>query len=320
MATPLAKVVRAAAVLTWAAAACVVPRVAAGQGPIAVRVGADNDAFEFWIPPWDRPDQDYTSGVRGTLTYAGRSGIWPVRAMLAGTGTVTHRFGIGQSIYTGTRDAGQVPTAAQAASRPNAGWLFVTIAQQDSTARGTDEAGFDVGVVGQPALGSTMQRFFHSLGPQYNRVVDWTRQLPFEPGFVVWRDRARVVDAWSSGAFRGATRLEAGASLGTILTEARLGVSTDLGLRLGSAADAPRLLFDAAARAHGIVRDEFLDGTFFRKGDYVAREPAVLEGTAGLTASWRAWAATFRATRTTKRYAAQPRAAAFGTLEMEWRP
>ena len=40
---------------------------------VDVDVRADNDAFNFWQAPWNRPDEEYTSGVRLTVV-ARRSG------------------------------------------------------------------------------------------------------------------------------------------------------------------------------------------------------------------------------------------------------
>ena len=35
----------------------------AQSDPRTLTVRADNDAFDFWMYPWNRPDFEYTSGV-----------------------------------------------------------------------------------------------------------------------------------------------------------------------------------------------------------------------------------------------------------------
>lgn len=77
------------------------------QGPLAVSVRADNDAFDFWMPPWSRPDEEYTSGVRATFEYAGAA--WWERWLhrrVTGRGAdlehvATRTYALGQDMYTG---------------------------------------------------------------------------------------------------------------------------------------------------------------------------------------------------------------------------
>ena len=44
----------------------------------AVRTRIDNDAFNFWLGPWDRPDEEYSSGVRIAADWAGPA-FWSKR-------------------------------------------------------------------------------------------------------------------------------------------------------------------------------------------------------------------------------------------------
>jgi len=44
---------------------------ASAQQLQSVSVRADNDAFNFWQAPYRRPDEEYTSGVRGSLVFFG---------------------------------------------------------------------------------------------------------------------------------------------------------------------------------------------------------------------------------------------------------
>ena len=303
---------------------------AAAQGPTAVRVAADNDAFNFWLPPWDRPDREYTSGARGTLEYAGRPG-WPVWPRLSrdASRVSSHSFSIGQAIYTGVREPNIFARPndwqddGQHRVRPNAGWLYVEAAERDSTARATTELAVAVGVVGPPALAEQMQRFFHSLGPEFQRPVDWTRQLPFEPGFVARYLRTSTVGTFGdANRWRGAFTTELGGSAGTILTalSAGAGVATDVALGGAPAsATAPHLAFTAGFSGQFVLRDEFLDGTIFRTSDRVDKQPIVTEARFALTFRWRQLGVTYRATHSGRQYDGQGPAASWGTIQTEWR-
>jgi hypothetical protein len=42
---------------------------AIAQTPHVLLLRVDNDAFDFWMMPWNRPDEEYSSGVH--ITYDG---------------------------------------------------------------------------------------------------------------------------------------------------------------------------------------------------------------------------------------------------------
>jgi hypothetical protein len=296
---------------------------AGGQAPKVIRVGADNDAFNFWMPPWARPDREYTSGVRGDLVYDGPlrlRGLDRLRRGVCGNtaaGCATSAVGIGQAIYTG--DTGN-PSESH---RPNAGWLFLRLSERDSSARVTQDVSLEVGIVGPPALGEPMQKLFHALGPEYQRPVDWSRQRPFEAGFLArmartTRHRELVAGGWQLVA----TSHLAGA-LGTILTSATGGGGVSAGVPLGGA-DArgwwPRLEIGADLRAHVVVRDEFIDGTFFRSSERVRRKALYDEERITFALRWSPVTISYRATRTGMQYRGQPAPAEWSTIELEWRP
>ena len=321
---------RRAATVIVAALALSAP--AAAQRPAAIRLAADNDAFNFWMLPWDRPDQEYTSGVRGVLEYNGRLGWWPWQLITrdsAGTartaGTVTHSFALGQEIYTGRANASpqSLALSAPVASRPNAGWLYLEAAQRDSSRRATSELSVAVGVTGTPSLGGEMQRFFHSIVAEYNRPVDWSRQLPFEPGFVVRYSRFDVLKPFGNGTrVHGAIRSELGGAIGSILTEGVVGASAGAEFGLGRlpGSDAPlSMVLTAGARTRAVLRDEFLDGTFFRTSESVPKKSVVFEQRVSIAFRWRQLSIAYRASRSSRQYTGQPRPASWGTLETEWR-
>ena len=165
---------------------------------------------------------------------------------------------------------GEGPTApglaapAHPSLRPNAAWLYVDAAERDSVGDTIDEFRVAVGVVGPPALGGPMQRFFHTLGPLYPLPVDWSRQLPFEPGFVATISRTRIVTEFGSvTGTHGALMARATASLGTVLTGATAGGAASVSVPIGGAPSSefwPTAMFSVEVAAHGVLRDESLDG------------------------------------------------------------
>lgn len=309
------------------------PRAVA-QRPDAIRIGADNDAFNFWIPPWSRTDQEYTSGVRGSLEYFGPSRwLAPLRRLGAyvtcdrAGPCGTHSFGIGQAIFTGSTDdyslvalqSGHAPPP----TRPNAGWLFVELSERDSSSRGAGELSVQLGIVGPPALGEQMQRFFHSLGPDYQRPMNWSRQLPFEPGFVVRYSRMTQVVGFADGdRWRGSIVSHLGGAVGTIATDAvaGLGIRADISLVPGrNDAASPRVVLSLDGRERFVVRDEFLDGTLFRRSERMSKRPLVGEGSAAVSFYWRQLGLTYRVNKLGRQYDGQQMMSSWGSIETEWR-
>jgi lipid A 3-O-deacylase len=295
---------------------------AAAQSPRAIRVGADNDAFNFWMPPWDRTDREYTSGVRGTLEYDGSlnlPGLARLRRGVCGTtvtGCASRSLSIGQAIYTGDT---QFPSSTH---RPNAAWLFVEAAERDSSARVIQEVQLAVGVVGPPALGEPMQKLFHALGPEYQKPVDWRRQLPFEPGFVARLSRTTTHAGFQASTWNGAFTSHLGGALGTIVTSVTGGGGVRAGMQLGGAKSGswwPRLEVGGEVRGHLVARDEFLDGTAFRSSERVPRKAFYDEERLSLGLRWAQITISYRATRTGLQYTGQPAAAEWSAIDLEWR-
>ncbi len=333
----------AAPLLIAAAPLVVSTRVAEAQRPSALRVGADNDAFNFWIPPWDRTDHEYTSGVRGSVEYDGPiawSGWprWPRMTRRAPSDTarretrtasrLTHTFSLGQMIFTGNELTQNslalvAPGYGPRASRPNAAWLYLEAAERDSSDLGMSELSLAIGIVGSPALGSQMQNLFHSLGQEYQRPSDWSRQLPFEPGFVA--RYAKVVPLLSFGdGERRRSQLSAngGAAVGTIQTSLSVGAeaTTDMALgSIGQSALTPRIAFTLGGGMDVVLRDEFLDGTLFRASDRVSKNALVGHAHAAITFRWRQIGVTYRANRVGPQYAGQARPTTWSSIETEWR-
>lgn len=297
-------------------------RDAAAQRTVTVR--ADNDAFNFWQVPWNRPDEEYTSGVRLTVGDAGRA-WWARGKRGAGSGCgdaanpcAEHSYAFGQDIYTAARRRGQ-PTPP-AGARPDAGILWFSASNRLGRAAKVTEVRWTVGVTGKPALAAPMQRFFHDLAPAFNRPIDWTTQLPAEPVFAASYDQRR---SRTSGAVEW--QPHAGASLGNLLTEARVGMGARVGRSLrprGLASNDRRAAwaFVSDATLRGVARNEALSGTLFRPSGRVALRPVVTELQAGLHVRWRALSLAWIAHQTSAEYRTRRGAHAWSTLEAAWSP
>jgi lipid A 3-O-deacylase len=284
----------AGVVALWCAAA---PAVARAQTPVTLVIQADNDVFNFWQPPPKRPDEEYTSGVRAALELTGAApwerwlhpGIAPCKVDVAPC--ATHTYAFGQDIYTGQL----VPndTTLVKGTRPNAGWLFIEESSRIARRNRLDETRVTLGVTGPPALGEVMQHAFHEIAPQDNRPINWSSELPFEPGIVLAWDHTERVLAAGDGKLAGFdVEPHAGGSLGNILTEARAGMRVRAGFRMqhpwllaaiDSTDTTPTLSFLADATVHGVARNEFLAGTMFRASPHVDERPFVPEYQVGAT-------------------------------------
>src|SRR4051812_46247134 len=102
---------------------------AAAQAPQAITLRADNDAFNFWHRPGDRPDEEYTSGV--VIRYDGGAMPWWARGISRGLGDCvpeavacrTRALEIAQDLFTPRRTWDSVTPPP--GSRPNSAWLYV---------------------------------------------------------------------------------------------------------------------------------------------------------------------------------------------------
>jgi len=304
-------------------AVALLSQAAGAQRSVSVR--ADNDAFNFWQAPWNRPDEEYTSGVRLVLDYAGNA-RWARRGHEEPTACADaldpcaeHSYTLGQDIYTAVRSRLQpVPLPG---ARPDAGVLWLSSSNRRATAGRVTDLRWTVGVTGRPALAAPLQRFFHNVAPGWNGPIDWSKQLPAEPVFALSYDQRLLRTT-------GALELQphAGASLGNLLTEVRAGLGARAGRSLSSprriaAKDRPLTLTvvgDATVR--GVARNETLSGTFFRPSVHVALRPVVTELQLGTTLRWRELGVSWIAHQTSAEYRARRGPHAWSALEASWWP
>ena len=298
--------------------------------PLTWAIRADNDAFDFWTSPPDRPDEEYTNGVRGSIELSGMS--WFERrwlrknvepCSLGKTYCATHTFSFGQDIYTGKLVPGD--TIKIAGTRPNAGWLYVQESSKIESRDWLDETSLAIGVVGPPSLASQMVRAFHAIAPYYNRPTNWNTQLPFEPGVNVAFDHTQRVLAFGENRwFGGELAPHLGGSLGNILTEARAGLGVRAGYRIGhpwlmAAPDSSiSVAFIGDATFHGVARNEFLAGTLFRSSEHVTERPFVTEYQVGVVLKLQQFSASWTAHQLSSEYMSRSAGHAWSRLAIEW--
>jgi lipid A 3-O-deacylase len=282
--------------------------------PHTLTLRVDNDAFDFWMLPWNRPDDEYTSGVH--ITYDGGDAPWWARSFLRGDDACTARTRacrsaraeLGQDIYT--RDATLSDTSVVAHARPSAGWLYLSQAARSLRDDRSDEVTLTFGVTGTPSLARLSQRIAHSAAPAFNRPTDWSRQIDFEPGAIVRYEQRR-----RAGTALGAIGFDivphAGASIGNVLTAADVGVQFRTGWHLPHpwlpTVGGASVALVGGISGQAVARNLFLDGNTFHTGPRVGHEPFVGSGELGLEVRYRAFNLAYRAVSDTRAYSAGPR-------------
>jgi lipid A 3-O-deacylase len=291
----------------------VAPATAPRASTHTLSVRVDNDAFDFWRLPWNRPDEEYTSGVH--VTYDGGGAPWWAPAAHSGDacfpGAIhchTSRVEIGQDIYT--PKVSHVDDRAAVNSRPNAGWLYVSQTARALRIDRSDAVTIAVGVTGPPSLAQVTQRIAHSAAPRFNRPTDWTRQINFEPGIIARYEQQRRAAIGSGSGLGFDVIPHASASLGNVATAA------DAGLQMRSGWNLPHpwlpttgglsIALMAGVTGRAVARDIFLDGNTFRDSPRVGHNPFIASGEAGLTLAYRGATAAYRVLSESRSYAAGP--------------
>ena len=282
--------------------------------PHTLSLRTDNDAFDYWMLPWNRPDDEYTSGVH--ITYGGGDAPWWSRSFLSGdSACTTHSRAcrsasaeLGQDIYT--RDATLSDPPVVDRSRPSAGWLYLS---QSARSLHEDRAGeltLTLGVTGPPSLARFTQQLAHSAAPTFNRPTDWSRQIDFEPGAIV-----RFEERWRASTSVGALGFDiiprGAASIGNVLTAAEMGVQMRTGWRLPHPwlpeSRSASLAFLGGISGQAVARNLFLDGNTFRSGPRVGHETFVGSGEVGIELRYRALSLAYRAVSDSRAYDAGPK-------------
>lgn len=285
------------------------------SAPHAITIRVDNDAFDFWMKPWNRPDEEYTSGVH-IDDDGGDAPAWS-RAFLARRTPCsvglrscrTSRLELGQDIYTPSVSVDS--NRAAPGSRPNAGWLFIS-----QTARALDEDRssdftLTMGMTGPPSLAQYTQALAHRAAPAFNRPTDWTHQLEFEPGVIARYEERRRFVLGERGWFGADVLPRVAGSVGNVTTAAEAGADARVGFHLPHPWLLEQDLFSAAftagAAERAIARDLFLDGNTFARSKGVGHEPFVTSANFGVEVRSSAFVLGYRAQIDSRSYARGPK-------------
>jgi hypothetical protein len=283
---------------------------AISQSPRTLTVRADNDAFDFWMLPWNRPDEEYTSGVH--ITWSGGDAPWWAQRFLGNTrpcsiGDRACRTGsseIGQDIYTPSVSVDD--PRATPGSRPNAGWLYLSQTARALDADDASDFTLTLGVTGPPSLARYTQQAAHHAAPAFNRPTDWSQQISFEPGVMARYERRHRVALGESVDLVP----RAGASVGNVITQADAGVQIRAGWNLPHPwlMDDPTwaLTFSAGVGGSAVARNLFLDGNSFSSSPRVGHAPFVGSGELGVELRFGRFLAAYRAVTETRSYARAP--------------
>lgn len=267
----------------------------AGQRPLGTawlpRLRLDNDAYNFWIFPGRRSDEQYTNGVFASLE-TWRAVGWRRLApntpdcATARSGSGRCRLtvvGIGQDMYTPNLKRPPFRFPDWRDERPYAGWLYLAGTGRSVSSRSARTVDVALGVTGPPALGQVSQKVAHWINSAYTtRATGWETQVAFQPGLqlgyrhslLAWRGMVgnkAIIDLAPTAAM----------TLGTVRTTAEGGGRLRLGYNLSHPWD-PRVLrgrsqleyyVSAAARAEYVARDFSLDGSLIDNNRSVTRVP-----------------------------------------------
>lgn len=227
-----------------------------------IHASADNDYFNFWIPPLERSDDNYTHGMR----IAWNPSIVPNvgRSIACRNGSACGlMLEVGQEMYTPTVDS-PTPLPGQ---RPYAGWLYGRIVVRAATERAAHSLAMTAGVTGPAANAEYVQQAFHKQFG-FRRPLGWKYQLANEPAFSIAADQSWRIAPEPVARFVDIIPVAA-VSVGTLRTS----LSAAARLRLGTSLEHPWLASRShrrlavqvflGGRVEAVAHDLFLDGNTF---------------------------------------------------------
>jgi lipid A 3-O-deacylase len=282
------------------------------------RMTVENDAFDFWLPPDKRPDDNYTHGTRVAWDRVGAPTT--LRRVIcrqrADCGAVLE---VGQEIYTPTKDS-NLPLLGE---RSYAGWLYARGGVVAATATTRRDVAMIVGVTGPASLAENVQDWFHSTNRRLRTPLGWKYQLPTEPDMAV-----QLAQSWYlTPAGDGSRWVDVVPVTHAIIGTLRTAVGAGGRLRLGVDLDHPWLVDPAPrkvaafvfAGANGEVvgRDLFIDGDTFRPSLRRNHKPLVGNWERGLGLRLARIGVDYRIVTLSKEYAAAP-IHTYGGITVSW--
>lgn len=312
-------------------------RVRWGTSAWLPRLRLDNDAYNFWVHPGHRTDEEYSNGVVASLE-ALHAPWWGRRfgGGRPGCGEDTSTTGrclttlvsLGQNIYTPNLNRPPYSYPGWEQERPYAGWLYLSGAARTVSPRALRQLDLSLGVTGRPALGQTAQSIAHWITRKYTtEATGWETQVGFVPGVQVgWRQSLLALRAASGAAGWLDLAPTLGVTAGTIRTGADAGLRLRVGYNLSHPWD-PRawrgrgpveLFASAGARTEYVARDVSLDGAFGENERHVERVPGVREYDVGVGVRLRRVRFDWIATTRSREYLTGPSRHVYSTMAAAW--
>jgi lipid A 3-O-deacylase len=204
-----------------------VPVALHAQAVPGTQVTGDNDALDVWLPQKERPDGEYTNGLRVSLSRS-TAPLWGrlVRSAAPCTGKeaapqrcLTTELAIAQQMYTpeplnhhGVDSTGDVVIHSPiAGDRAFAGWLHADATANIISEKRLTSFGIVAGITGPESGAAALQKGFHQVIDQTD-APGWRYQLGLHPSASVsytdhlrasltaldGHDIADVVPSWSA--------------------------------------------------------------------------------------------------------------------------
>jgi lipid A 3-O-deacylase len=297
------------------------------------RIRLDNDAYNFWLQPGHRTDDEYTNGV--VISFETLRAPWWGRRLSRGTpdcarstvvrgACLSTTVAIGQDIYTPRLDHAPYSSPGWELERPYAAWLYLSASSQAASPRQLRVLTVATGVTGPPALGATAQKVAHSITSKYTAEArGWDTQVGFQAGVLAtYRQSLLALRAAPGGHGIFDLAPTASVSLGNIRTAADAGLRARLGFNLSHPWD-PRawrgrplweLQATGTARREYVAYDFSLDGTVLHPSRRVDRVPEVSEYEVGLGLRvWR-FSVGYRAVTRGREYVSGPRTHRYSSM------
>lgn len=278
----------------------------------------ENDYFDFWRPPDQRSDDNYTQGLRIHVDVGGMPSLLRKR-FCSGPLACGSSLEIGQEMYTPTNDAVRLLPG----ERPYAGWLYAKGSASAASAEERRTLTATLGVTGPPSLAEQAQDWLHHMVRGFRTPLGWGGQLPAEPDVALQGEVDRHVSTPAISRWADLTP-EVHATLGTLRTALGAGGRGRIGVNLTHPwmrDDHPRF-FEAYVLVGGggelVARDLFLDGTTFRRSPSVAREPIVGEWERGVGARLGRVELQYRAVTTSREYSTGPVSHTYGGITVSY--
>ncbi|MEP6619365.1 MAG: lipid A deacylase LpxR family protein [bacterium] len=301
------------------------------------RLQLDNDAYNFWLNPGARTDEQYTNGVVFSLETM-RAPWWGARLAprlpacadpLGRDGRcVATVLAIAQDLYTPNLNRPPYSEPNWESERPYAAWLRVSGTARVISSTELREVEVAGGVTGPPALGKIAQSIAHTISRPYTvKATGWETQVGFEPGLLAAYHQTWLVTRGTLGhGFAYDLAPRAGGTLGNILTEADAGATARVGYDLSHPWDQRawrgrkqwEAFVSAGAGGQYVLEDFSLDGRLFGGGRHVERVPTVAQHELAAGLRFDRLTLMYRAVTRSREYVTGPGQHTFSSMIASW--